>query len=338
MTILLLIALAFAALVLCGWAYQALGLTRDRGRFPPTGRMLDIGGRRLHLVDSGQGSPAVIFEAGISATSLNWTLLLAPVARFARACAYDRGSLGWSDPAPAPRVTSKLIDELHALLSRSAIPPPYLLVGHSFGGMLVRAYAGKYPDQVAGLILIDPLSPTEWMNPTETRLRLLRRGVMLSRRGAVLARFGLVRLALALLSGGGRRLPKAIARLSSGTGESVISRLVGEVRKMPPEVWPMIQAHWSRPSSFRGMADYLESLPASSAEAAGIALPASIPLTILSGRDSLPTHLEERDALAKRSRLGDHIIARKAGHWVHLDEPELVVRAIQEMVDLIRKG
>jgi pimeloyl-ACP methyl ester carboxylesterase len=168
---------------------------------------------------------------------------------------------------------------------------------------------------------------------------MLRFGVRLSRRGALLARIGVVRAALALLISGGRRVPQWIAKLSSGRGESVISRLVGEVRKMPPDTWPMVRAHWCLAKSFRGMAGYLESLPASAAEAAALdedtAKADAIPVTVLSASNATPEQLEEREGIARRSPRGRHIIARKSGHWIQLDEPELVVESIRELVGLV---
>ncbi len=202
--------------------------------------------------------------------------------------------------------------------------------------MLVRAYAAKYPGEVAGLVLVDPLPASEWLNIPPAHARLLGLGVKLSRRGAVLARLGVVRAALAVLMAGGRRVPQWIAKVSSGHGESVITRLVGEVRKMPPETWPMVRAHWCLPKSFRGMADYLESLPASAEEAAALGEPETIPVTVLSASNATPQQLEEREAWARRSPRGRHVIARKSGHWIQLDEPELVVSAIREMIGLIR--
>ncbi len=310
----------------------------DQRRFPPPGRLIQIGNRRLHLVEAGHGNPPVIFESGISASSLNWTTVRKRVAEFTRCAAYDRASLGWSDPADTPRTTSRLVEELHALLHTAGIPPPFVLVGHSFGGLLVRAFAAQYPDEVAGLVLVDPLCAGEWLEGSAVKSRMLRRGVALSRRGALLARLGIVRLSLRLLSGGARRLPQLIAKLSSGRGESTISRIVGEVRKMPPETWPAIQAHWCQPKSFSGMAGYLESLPESCAEAAALRLPASAPVTILSAANATPAERAEREAMASRSSHGKHIVASSSGHWIHLDEPELVVQAIREVVELARSN
>jgi pimeloyl-ACP methyl ester carboxylesterase len=333
----LLVALAIAVgLVAAGAIYQAVGTALDRRRYPPPGRMVDIGGLRLHLIDGGTGGPPVIFESGISATCLSWTRLHAQVQEFTRAGAYDRAWLGWSDPARSARTTSRIVDELHALIEAAQIPRPYILAGHSFGGMLVRAYAAQYPGEIAGLILVDPLSPREWLHVSPANARMLRFGVRLSRRGAWLARIGVVRVALALLMAGGRRVPQWIAKMSSGRGEYVISRLVGEVRKMPPETWPMVRAQWCLPKSFQGLAAYLESLPASAAEAALLDEPGTIPLTVLSASNATPQQLEEREGWVRRSPRGRHIIARKSGHWIQLDEPQLVLDAIREMVEADR--
>ena len=298
--------------------------------------MVDIGGRRLHLLESGDGRPAVILEAGIAASSLNWTGLQAQLARYARVCSYDRAGLGWSDPAGSPRAISRAVEDLHALLTAVQVPPPFITMGHSYGGLLLRCYAAKYPDHVAGLVLLDPLAAGEWLRPSEAQWKLLKRGSMLSRRGAQLARFGVVRFGLWMLSSGLRLIPKLVARMaSSESGESAISRLVREVQKMPPETWPIVQAHWCQPKSFLTMANYLESLPSSALEASTCTdLPAHIPITILSASNSSAAQLAERDAIARQSLHGQHIIAAKSGHWIHFDEPELVLQAVRDMAAL----
>jgi len=336
LTILLIVLAIGAVLILAGAVYQAVGTAADLDRYPPPGRLIDIGGFRLHLVESGGDGPPVILESGISATCLNWTQVRSEVSTFARTYAYDRAWLGWSDPSEQPRTTSIIIRELRTLLGSAHVPAPCVLVGHSFGALLVRVYAAAYPEQVAGLILVDPLSPHEWIDITPAQVRMLRLGVKLARRGALLARLGVVRLALTLLTTGSRRIPQWIAKVSSGRGESVISRLVGEVSKMPPETWPMVRAHWCQTKSFQGLGDYLECLPASAAEANSITEPRGIPIIVLSAANSTPEQRRERDELVRRSPRGRHIIAAKSGHWIQLDEPALVVEAIREMLGLIK--
>ena len=336
MEILLISAALVILLAAAGALYQRAGSLSDIGKFPPRGRLVDAGGRRLHITEAGQGNPVVVFESGIAASCLNWTAIQAGVARFTRTCAYDRAGLGWSDPAESPRDLARLIDELHGLLAAAGIARPYVLAGHSFGGLLVSAYAVKYPDEVAGLVLIDPLRPGEWLHLSEAQSRMLRRGVKLSRRGAMLARLGIVRLSLALLAGGARRIPKLVARISSGRGESTLSRLVGEVQKMPAEVWPIVQAHWCQPKCFIAMAQHLESLPASAGQAAQLADLPPIPISILSAGNSTTEQIAEREEMARRSVHGKHIVVTGSAHWIHLDQPEIVINTIREIVEWLR--
>lgn len=315
------VTIAVVGCILAGCLYQLIGTARDKRRFPPPGRFVEVLGQRFHLRESGDGRPAVILESGIGASSLNWTTIQSALSEFTRVYSYDRAGLGWSDPATSPRTVWNAVEELHVLIAAAQISTPVVLVGHSFGGLLARCYASRYPDQVAGLVLLDPLVTSEWLAPSER----LRRGAMLSRRGAILARLGFVRLSLALLSGGLRFLPQAAALVASrGDGESAISRLVREVQKMPPDTWPMVQAHWCQPKSFLSLADYLECLPQSAAEACDCA---NVPITILSAANSTPSQLAEREALATK-----HIVATKSGHWIHFDEPELVIESIRELL------
>jgi len=180
---------------------------------------------------------------------------------------------------------------------------------------------------------VDPLPASEWMRPSEEQARILRWGIRLARRGALLARLGIVRMSLTILSAGGRSMPKLIARLSSGQAESTLSRLVGEVQKMPRETWPMIQAHWCQPKGFLGMSEYFKFLPQIASEAAAVPEPSPrIPVVVLSASNSTPSQLAERAATARHSSRGRHIVAEKSGHWIHLDEPALVVDVIREMV------
>jgi pimeloyl-ACP methyl ester carboxylesterase len=127
-------------------------------KYPPIGQMVDVGGYSLHIHcegESGAGQPTVVIDAGSGSVGLMWTLVQSEVAKTVRICTYDRAGLGWSEPSPAPRTASLVVDELHTLLANAKIEGPYVLVGHSLGGIFVRLYQTKYPDEVAGLILVD---------------------------------------------------------------------------------------------------------------------------------------------------------------------------------------
>ena len=334
----ILIVAAVLSILLAGAVYQIIGRVLDDRRYPPPGRLVDIGGRRLHFVESGEGSPVVILEAGIAASSLSWSLVQPHAAKFAHVCSYDRAGLGWSDRYREPPTSERSIQDLRALLTATGVSAPYVLVGHSYGALLVRAYAARYPDSVAGLVLVDPVSILDWSAATEARRKMLDRGVRLSRRGALLARFGLVRLALTMLLSGGNRIPKLIARMASGRGESVASRLVGETGKLPPECWPVVRAHWCDPKCFAAMAGYLESLPSNALAVSEMGQLPKTPLLILSAANSTPAEIEEREELVRAMPGATHVIAHQSGHWIPFDEPELIVRAIQTVLNQQRSG
>lgn len=122
---------------------------------PPPGRLIDVGGRRLHLLCSGEGSPTVILEAGASSFAIDWTLVQREVSRSNRTCSYDRAGMGWSDPTTPTTRASSAVD-LHALLEKAGERGPYVLVGASRGGLLVRSYLEAYPDDVVGFVFVDP--------------------------------------------------------------------------------------------------------------------------------------------------------------------------------------
>ncbi len=124
--------------------------------YPPPGVLYDVGGYKMHLQCTGSGSPAVVMEAGSGDFSLTWALVAPTIALTNQVCVYDRAGLGWSDPSPYPRRAGTQVAELHALLQKAGIPPPYILVGHSIGGVLVRVFAHLYPAETAGLVLVDP--------------------------------------------------------------------------------------------------------------------------------------------------------------------------------------
>jgi pimeloyl-ACP methyl ester carboxylesterase len=294
--------------------------------YPPPGRLVDIGGRRLHLQERGTGSPTVVLEAGIGATSLNWQALQREISRFTRVVSYDRAGLGWSDLPTAPLTMSRLVDDLRTLLRAAQLPPPYILVGHSFGALIVRAYAGRYAGEVAGILLLDPLRPEEWRPLSWNQRATLAYGLRLARRGAMLARIGLVGWCLQSVLAGSRWLPKVIAGAASGSGLKVMKRLAGEVGKMPAEVWPMVAAHWSNPKCFLGLAAHLETFPGNVAEMYCAPPLDGIPVIALtSGRNAGPPP----QGVSANMR---HSVAHNSGHWIHLDEPNLVMDGVRDLV------
>ena len=153
-------------LPLSGTLYQIIATALDQRSYPPPGKLVDVGGYRLHIYCSGEnmdGRPTVILETGLGgfATSPDWAWVQPEIAKTTRVCAYDRAGLGWSDPGHLPRDAQHIAADLHALLQNSHTPGPYVLAGWSFGGLYIRAYANQYPGEVAGLVLIDSSSPEQ---------------------------------------------------------------------------------------------------------------------------------------------------------------------------------
>jgi pimeloyl-ACP methyl ester carboxylesterase len=326
------VVLLLPAVLAAAVAYQALGEWLDRRRFPPPGRLYKVGKSRLHLRfygDSSPASPLVLLESGIAASSLSWALVAPELARFARVCSYDRAGLGWSEPGSQPRTLDAMLMELSGLLAEAGISGPYILVGHSFGGLLIRAFAHMHPNDVAGLVFVDPVSLTHWADASPATLRRLEAGVKLSRRGAVLARLGIVRAALSLFASGSRRLPQWIARKSAGPGNQVLTRLIGELRRIPSGLHAVMRAHWSRPQSFRAMANHLACLPDSARAVLPLDVPANTPFVVLSAATATVAEIAERDSWLAGNPLGSHLQIADTGHWIQLEQPAAVVAAVR---------
>ena len=155
-----------------GAIYQTIATAIDTRALPAPGQRIDVGGYSLHLYCVGEntdGRPTVILESGLGATSSSWGWIQPAVAKKTRVCAYDRAGMGWSDPSPAARDAQNIATELHTLLQKAQIPGPYVLAGWSYGGMYVREYASQYPDDVAGLVLLDSSSPEQCISTPATQ-------------------------------------------------------------------------------------------------------------------------------------------------------------------------
>src|SRR5215210_3247819 len=142
-------------LAVLGALYQAIATERAERAYPPPGEMVDVGGYSLHIRCVGQGSPTVLLDSGMGMFSAQWVRVQREVSGTTRVCAYDRAGMGWSEMGPDPRDAKQITSELHTLLSKAGIEGPYVLVGHSLGGISMQTYANRYPDQVAGVVLVD---------------------------------------------------------------------------------------------------------------------------------------------------------------------------------------
>ncbi|HJR59987.1 MAG TPA: alpha/beta hydrolase [Vicinamibacterales bacterium] len=321
-------------LTVIGVLYQRLGTRRQRRRYGPPGLLIDVGGHRLHASCAGHGGPLVLLESGIAASSLSWAVVQPEIATFTRVCAYDRAGLAWSDPPSCPRTFGRILDELDSILAHVAPHERYVLVGHSFGSFVVRACAARHPDRIAAIVLVDPA--TEWLTTTPDRARLLWGGRHLSRVGALLAHIGVVRACLALLTGGAPGAPRRFVRVFGPTAARTLERLVGEVRKLPPHVHPVVQALWCQPKCFHAMADHLLALERDGALMSTMIPPPHVPVVVISSGDQPTERLAAHRMLAEASAEGRHVVAARSAHWVQFDQPELIVEIVRELVGSAR--
>jgi pimeloyl-ACP methyl ester carboxylesterase len=160
--------IAMLALASIGGGYETVRAATDTTAYPMPGQLIDVGGHRLHLSCTGSGSPTVVLEPGAGATSAVLGWVTPAVARDTRVCVYDRAGRGWSDPADTAQDGAQIATDLHTLLQRGNVPGPYVLAGHSFGGLYTLAFAARHPDDVAGMVLVDSTAPASAAKPGAT--------------------------------------------------------------------------------------------------------------------------------------------------------------------------
>jgi pimeloyl-ACP methyl ester carboxylesterase len=306
---------------------------------PPPGTLVDIGGFRLHLHCTGNGSPTIVLDAALGASSLSWSLVQPELARLSRVCSYDRGGFGWSDPGPMPRTADRIAEELHTLLERARVPPPYVLVGHSFGGLVALIFARRFRSVISGLVLVDPAHAEDWVTPAPKEQVQIDRGVRLCRYGAFTARIGLARVVSTLVGFGQIRTARLLVNVASRRGLSRQDEaILAPVRKLPPELRPTLAQFWSKPHFFEALGSQIESVCVS----AGKVLEATaggygdLPLVTISSTDPGAYRLRQQDAMATLSTRGRHIMASQSGHWIPLDQPQVVIDAVKEVVTAAR--
>jgi pimeloyl-ACP methyl ester carboxylesterase len=170
--------LAVLAIASVGGGYQTVRESLEAKAYPPPGQLIDVGGHRLHLYCTGSGSPTVVLEPGHGGSSSDFGWITPAVARETRVCVYDRAGRGWSDAANSPQDGAHIAADLHTLLNRAHVPGPYVLAGHSFGGLYIQSFAAQFPDQVAGMVLLDSTAPNPGpAQPTNAESYSLRRRV-----------------------------------------------------------------------------------------------------------------------------------------------------------------
>lgn len=317
----LIVLLLLAALL--RYLEQAAG-SKLAQQYPAPGQLVDMDGYRMHILCRGEGRPTVILEAGASDFSLQWTLVQPQVATFTRVCVYDRAGFGWSDPSPYRRTSDVIVEELHRLLTRAEIPGPYVMVGHSFGGMNVRLYAHRYPEEVAGMVLLDALHEAQFLG-SPGFLRVAKMILALFHNFPLLRSPGLLAL-----------FPDQIpVRGLTGEAADEYRAILATTRYLATAI------------------EETESLEESLAlvRAAQLAGLGNIPLIVVSRQVAFPLpgappavseHFEQEWQLLQLDLVAlspnsKHVIAEGSGHHIQLARPDIVVEAIREVVFTLRE-
>jgi pimeloyl-ACP methyl ester carboxylesterase len=294
--------------------YQVAAEARDRRRFPPPGRLAEVGGRFLHLLEAGTGSPVVVIVPAIGGNVLDWLAFHRELAADMRVCVYDRAGFGWSDPPPPGRRTfDDIADELRQGLANAGIVSPYVLVGHSIGGIIARSFTARYRGDVAGMVLID--------SSHEDQAR--RRRADGWWRGAPRTSWYALKLRARVLG---------LRRLAVQAG---LSELNAEIaRDVPPECADAARAINLTARHRRAVVHEIILMTRSHGQPLGLG---SLPLTVLTaaGRDA--TWMQMQAELAGLSTASRHIVAARGGHYLQRDEPDLVASAVRDLVARIRE-
>lgn len=305
-------ALGVLALVAAtGAAYETVAGAGDATAYPPAGRLVDVGGYKMHLDCRGGGLPTVVLDAGLGGASLDWALVQPELAHATTVCSYDRAGMGWSEPGPAQRSPAHIADELHQLLQQGGVAGPYILVGHSLAGKNIRMFAHAYPSEVAGMVLVDARS--EIVDATADM-----KGFALALEGqatvySLARRFGIARLFGAGLVGE-PLVPAALAT------EMVLT-----------QTQPNAIAETTAEGLSRSADD----------EVLATTDLGALPLVVIAAGESmrnLANWPEAQRAMAKLSTKGQLVVAETSQHGIHIAQPKVVVDAINDVITQVRAG
>lgn len=308
-------------------------------RIAPPGQLVDVGGHRVHIRSEGEGTPAVVFDAALGGSSLSWSLVAPGVAAVTRACTYDRAGFGWSDGGPLPRTAGRIAGELHELLRRAGVGPPWILVGHSYGALVMQLVAARHSNSVAGLVLLEPAHPDEWVHPSHAQRQQIARGTKLCHHGAQAARLGIARALTALVNVGAIGTAWAVVKLvSRGSLGRADEHILAPVWKLPPATRGVLKHMWTQPKFFEALGSQISSISESANEVSREAPDhfGDLPLVVVTAAGAQERRMRADAALAARSTRGRHVIVPDSGHWIPLDAPDAVIRVVTGLVSEIR--
>lgn len=299
--------IAVIILIVVGFMYESVSESYDAKAYPPPGKLVDIGGYRLHIHCSGSGTPTVVIEAGWGDSSGSWGWVQPEVAKTTRVCTYDRAGMGWSETSSQPRTARVFAKELHALLIKAKEPGPYILVGHSLGAYTVRVFAHDYSKEVVGLVFIDPqnLSITNVAAPKPAPKPGVNTLPML------MARIGITRL---------------------------LAGPLGAIEDLPAKDKQAYTAYSVAPRSAQTFLDEGMGMSEGAAQARSVTTLGALPLIVLSrGKDMDVESAASQKRFLHLSTNSQQFFADKSGHQIMIEQPKAAVASIVKMVEIVRR-
>jgi pimeloyl-ACP methyl ester carboxylesterase len=302
--------IAMLALASIGGGYQTLRAAADAKAYPMPGQLIDVGGHSLHLNCTGSGSPTVVLQPGGGEMSANLGWIAPAVARDTRVCVYDRAGRGWSEPADTPQDGTQIATDLHTLLQRGNVPGPYVLAGHSFGGLYALTFAARYADEVAGMVLVDSTAPASAAKPKATPPG----------------------------DGDSYDVMGRVSALVSTSARLGLGRLYGHFAfgSLPPQSRDEVRASLATASNLRSTIDEFVQATASMEQAASLGAFADKPLVVLTaGIGSDATHSAAQDDLATLSTNSVHRVIDGATHQALIANEEDAGATTQAILDVV---
>jgi len=311
-------------LAIIGVIYKSVESSNDLRTHSPPGRLVDVNGYKMHLYCLGDGSPTVILESGLGDNWLSWYKVQPAVAKFTRVCSYDRAGVGWSDAQPEPPHSRNIALHLHSLLNNAGVKPPYVMAGHSLGGIHIRVYQNMYPSDVVGMVLVDSSHPDQkkrfpsklmkWIALQGLEFKLTKLAMPLG----ILRFFGLlcgdgpaeIRDMLRTVECQTRWAETLVAEYDDFYGGTNEGSLTGSLGSMPL----IVLSHDPEKGGFPGII--------------GVDL----------AKQSEIAWGQMQEELSHLSTKGNHVVAKGADHAIQIDRPDLVIDAVRLAVSTFRNG
>jgi len=325
------IAISIGALVvlatLFGTVTEAVMRARAARRYPAPGRLVDIGGRRIQLDCRGTGSPTVVLESGLdNLGSLSWALVHDSIAATSRTCAYSRAGIMWSDAAPGAFESKRVAEDLHAALTKGGERAPFVVVGHSLGGPYALNFTGLYPTEVAGLVFVDASHPDQLERLRKATGKSMEAPTGMLSAVAALSWTGVVRL---VPDGGPSKLPPAAVAAAGAYTSTSLGPTLDELKGLA--------ATLGAAGEHRQLGDRpLVVLTAMAPMPADVLK--SVGMTREQGERMQAAWKALHDEEAAWSTHSRHELVPDATHYIHVERPDVVIRAVREVVGAVRNG